>query len=204
MEKIQENEWGTVKHQLTYQHPVTRGLKQQELIFSWSWKLEIQGLSASRAVSSEPSPWPVGDCVLPVSLGSLPSICLCSNPYKDTSPVGYSSVQFSRSVVSEFLRPHGLLQHTRPPCPSPTPRAYSNSCPLGQWCHPTISSSVVPFFSCLKSFPASGSFQMSQLVASGGLSIKGSASASVFPMNTQGLISFIKQSLITSIHGRDQ
>ena len=76
--------------------------------------------------------------------------------------------QFSRSVMSDSLPPRGL-QHTRPPCPSPTPRAYSNSCPLSRWCHPTISSSVVPF-SCLQSFPASGSFQMSQLFTAGGQS----------------------------------
>ena len=74
----------------------------------------------------------------------------------------FSSVQFSCLVVSDSLRPHGL-QHTRPPCPSPTPGLYSNPCPLSQCCHPTSSSSVVPFFSCLQSFPASGSFQMSQL-----------------------------------------
>ena len=72
------------------------------------------------------------------------------------------SVQFSRSVVSDSLRPHGL-QHTRPPCPSPTPGVCSDSRPLSQWCHPTISSSIVPFSSCLQSFPASGSFQMSAL-----------------------------------------
>ena len=89
------------------------------------------------------------------------------------------SVQFSHS-----LRPHGR-QHTRLPCPSPTPRVYSNSCPLSQWCHPTISSSVIPFSSHLQSFPASGSFQMSQLFASGGQSIGVSASASVLPMNIQ-------------------
>ena len=83
------------------------------------------------------------------------------------SPI--TSVQFSRSVVSYSLRPHGL-QHARPPCPSPTPGAYSNSCPLSQWCHPTISSSVVPFSSCLQSFPAPGSFQMSQFFASSGQS----------------------------------
>ena len=81
------------------------------------------------------------------------------------------------------LRPHGL-QHTRPPCPSPNPGAYSNSCPLSQWCHPTISSSLIPF-SCLQSFPASGSFQMSQLFTSGGQSTGVSASASVLPMNIQ-------------------
>ena len=94
-----------------------------------------------------------------------------------------SSVQFSHSVVSDSLRPHGL-QHTRPPCPSPTPGVYPNSCPLSQWCHPTISSSVLPF-SCLQSFRVSGSFQMSQLFTSGGPSIGVSASASVLPMNTQ-------------------
>ena len=74
----------------------------------------------------------------------------------------FSSVQFSHSVVSDSLQPHET-QHARPPCPSPTPWVYSNSCPLSQWCHPTISSSVVPFSSCPQSFPASGSFQMSQL-----------------------------------------
>ena len=94
------------------------------------------------------------------------------------------SVQFSRSVVSDSLQPHGL-QHARPPCPSPAPRVYPNSCPLSQWCHPTISSSVIPFSSHLQSFPASGPFQMSQFFASGGQSIEVSASTSVLPMNTQ-------------------
>ena len=89
-----------------------------------------------------------------------------------------SSVHFSHSVVSDSLQPHGV-QHAKPPCPSPTPRAYSYSCPLSQWCHPTISSSVVPFSSRLQSFPTSGSFQMSQFFASGGQSIGVSASASV-------------------------
>ena len=91
-------------------------------------------------------------------------------------------VQFSYSVVSDSLRPHGW-QHTRLPCPSPTPRACSDSCPLSQWCHPTIPSSVVLFFSCLQSFPASGSFPMSQFFPSGGQGIGLSASASVLPMN---------------------
>ena len=95
--------------------------------------------------------------------------------------------------MSNSSWPHGL-QHTRTPCPSPTPWVYSNSCPLSRWCHPTISSSVVPF-SCHQSFPESGFFQMSQLFSSGGQSIGVSASASVFPVNTQdwfplGLISF--------------
>ena len=86
--------------------------------------------------------------------------------------------------MSYSLQPHGL-QHTRPPCPSPTPRVYSNPCPLSRWCHPTISSSVIPFSSCLQSFPTSGSLQMSQLFTSGGQSIGVSASTSVLPMNTQ-------------------
>ena len=93
------------------------------------------------------------------------------------------SVQFSHSVVSDSLWPCGL-QHARLLCPSPTPRVYPNSCPLSRWCHPTISSSVVPF-SCPQSFPALGSFPMSQLFASGGQSIGVSASTSVLPMNTQ-------------------
>ena len=96
-----------------------------------------------------------------------------------------SWVQFSRSVVTDSLWLHGL-QHTRPPCLSPTPGVYSNSCPLSRWCHPTVSFSVVPFSSCLQSFPASGSFQMSQLFTSGGQSTEVSASASVLPMNIQG------------------
>ena len=86
--------------------------------------------------------------------------------------------------MSDSWQPHGL-QHTRPPCPSPPPGVYSNSCALSQWCHPTISSSVVPFSPHLQSFPASGSFQMSQLFASDGQSIGVSASASVLPMNIQ-------------------
>ena len=95
-----------------------------------------------------------------------------------------SSVQFSHSVVSDCLWPHGR-QHARPPCPSPTLGVYSNSCPLSQWCHPTISSYVVPFSSCPQSFPASGSFPVSQFFASGNQIIGVSASASVLPMNIQ-------------------
>ena len=93
-------------------------------------------------------------------------------------------VQFSCSVVSNSLQPHGL-QKARPPCPSPTPRVYSNSCPSSWWCHPTISSSVILFSSCLQSFPASGSFPVKQFFASGGQSIGVSASASVLPVNIQ-------------------
>ena len=91
-------------------------------------------------------------------------------------------IQFSCSVMSDSLRPHGM-QHTRLPCPSPTPGACSNSCPLSQWCHPTISSSVFPFSSCLQSFLLSGSFPMSQFFTWGGQNI--GASASVLPMNIQ-------------------
>ena len=103
---------------------------------------------------------------------------------RKTMDTRISSVQFSHSVLSDSLRPHEP-QHTRPPCPSPTPRVYSNSCPSSQWCHPAISSSVVPFSSCPQSLPASGSFAMSQLFAWGGQSIGVSVSASVLPMNTQ-------------------
>ena len=92
------------------------------------------------------------------------------------------SVQFSHSVVSDSLQPHEP-QHARPSCPSPTPGVHPNPCPLSPWCHPTISSSVVPFSSCPQSFPASGSFQVSQLFASGGQSSGVSASTSVLPVN---------------------
>ena len=98
--------------------------------------------------------------------------------------VQFSSVQFSCSVVFDYLRPHGP-QHARPSCPSPTARFSPNPCPLSQWCHPTISCSVIPFSSCTQSFPASGSFQMSQLFVSGDQSIGVSALASVLPMNIQ-------------------
>ena len=92
--------------------------------------------------------------------------------------------QFSCSVMSDSLQPHGL-QYTRLPYPSPTPGVYSDSCPLSKWCRPTISSSIIPFSSHLQSFPASGSFQMNQFFTSGGQSIGVSASASVLPMNIQ-------------------
>ena len=102
----------------------------------------------------------------------------------------FSSVQISLSVLSDsprtqFLENSSRLQHTRPPCPSPTPGACSNSCPSNWWCHPAISSSVIPFSSYLQSFPASGSFPVSQFFTSGGQTIGVSASASVIPMNIQ-------------------
>ena len=99
--------------------------------------------------------------------------------------IQFSSVQFSRSVMSNSLWPHEL-QHTRPACPSPTPGVHPNSCPLSWWCHPAISSSVILLFSCPQSLPASESFPMSQLFASGGQSIGVSALASFLPKNTQG------------------
>ena len=113
----------------------------------------------------------------PTILSSVTRFSFCVQSLPD-------SVQFSFSVVSNSVWPHGL-QHARHPCPSPTPRVYSNSCPLSQWCHPAISSSVTRFSICLQSFPASGSFQMSQLFASGGQSIGVSASISVLPVNIQ-------------------
>ena len=114
----------------------------------------------------------------------------------------YRKLLFSRLVVSNSMQPYGQ-QHTRPPCPSPSPRACSNSCPLSRWCHPTISSSVAPFSSCFQSFPASGSFLLSQLFVSGDQSIGASASASVLPMNIQdwfslgltGLMSLLSKGL---------
>ena len=112
-----------------------------------------------------------------------------SKPYNKLWTLGDNAVsvyvhQFTRSIVSDSLRPHES-QHARPPCPSPTPGVYSNSCPSSWWCHPAISSSVVPFSSCPQSLPALGSFPMSQHFAWGGQSISVSASASVLPMNTQ-------------------
>ena len=112
------------------------------------------------------------------------------------SSVQFSSVQSSHSVTSNSLQPHGL-QHARLPCPSPTPRACSNSCPLSWWWHPTISSSVVPFSSHPQSFPASVSFQMSQFLASDGQSIGVSASASVLPINIQDWFSLGLTGLIS-------
>ena len=109
--------------------------------------------------------------------------CMCDLCLQNYSYFIHSH-QFSCSVMSDSLRPHGL-QHARPPCPSPTPRVYSNSCPLCQWCHPTISSSVNHFSSRFQCFPASESFQMCQLFTSGGQSIGVSASTSVLPMNIQ-------------------
>ena len=134
--------------------------------------------------------WSGGPCLAPGDLpnpvmepASLKSPAL-EGRFFTTSGTCQYSVQFSLSVVSHSLPPHGL-QHARPPCPSPTPGVYSNSCPSSRWCNPTISSSVIPFSSHLQSFPESGCFPMSYFFTSGGQSIGISASASVLPMNTQ-------------------
>ena len=110
------------------------------------------------------------------------SIAMLQNCFPQHNKLSW--VQSSHSVMSNSLWPHEP-QHARPPFPSPTPRIYPNPCPSSQWCHPTISSSVIPFSSCPQSFQSSGSFQMSQLFASGGQSIGVSASISVLPLNTQ-------------------
>ena len=113
----------------------------------------------------------------------------------------FSSVQFSHSLMSDSLRPHGLL-HARPPCPLPIPRVYPNPCPLSRWCHPIISSSVIPFSSCPRSFPASGSSQISQLFTSGGQSTGVSASMNSPSSEYPGLISFrMDWSDILSVQG---
>ena len=113
----------------------------------------------------------------------MPSLILLTYPVLIIFVCEFCSVQLSHSAVSDSLRP--MNRSTPGLCPSQTPGVYPNSCPLGRWCHLTTSSSVVPFSSCLHSFPTSGSFQMSQLFASGGQSIWVSASTSVLPMNTQ-------------------
>ena len=119
---------------------------------------------------------------LVASQGFVRTACVCDSIIEITPT--FVSVQFSRSVVSNSLQPHES-QHARPPCPSPTPGVFPSSCPSSWWCHPAISSSVVPFSSCPQSLPASESFPMSQLFAWGGQSIGVSASASVHSMNIQ-------------------
>ena len=117
--------------------------------------------------------------------GYFLSFCVASMNNIALTPWAPFFSQFSCSVVSDSLRPHGLHAACLAACPSPASGVYSNSCPLSWWCHPTISSSVIPFSSCLESFPASGSFQMSQFFTSGGQSTGVSASATVLPVNIQ-------------------
>ena len=162
----------------------THDLPSQQL---WEWgpavrvsqTLQVKGIPLTqRTMLSLPSRIQVTvstGCEKPHLQSHLCSQCELANT---------SSALFSCSVMSDSLGPHGL-QHARPACPSPTPGAYSDSCPSNRWCHPTISSSVVPFSSCPQSFPASGSFPVNRFFTSGGQSIGVSASASVLPMNIQ-------------------
>ena len=136
----------------------------QQVLAVWPWGNRLTSLSFCFLICKKS----FTICTLP---NGHENFCLASSTQKGKDLKRLSQdAQFSRSVMSDYLRPHGL-QHARPPCPSPTPRVYSNSCPLSWWCHPNISSSVVPFSSCLQSFPPSGSFQVSQFFASGGQSI---------------------------------
>ena len=151
--------------------------RYSQLVFliNWMWGVrKISDVSKIFGLSKQKNEFPI-KCYV--------KVCSCRSL---GNGVIRKSVQFSRSLVSDFLRPHEL-QHTRPPCPSPTPRDYSNSCPLSQWCHPAISSSVIPFSCCPQSLWPSGSFPMSQIFAWGGQNIGASASASVLPMNIQDL-----------------
>ena len=143
----------------------------------WRTILHGEGLSSVSRDFQQPQPCSVNprsaSKITPITKGALTN-----------SKMTKQAIQFSRLVVSDSLWPHES-QHARPPCPSPTPGVHPNPCPSSRWCHPTISSFVIPFSSYPQSFPASGSFQMSQLFASGGQSIGVSALASVLPMNTQ-------------------
>ena len=147
------------------------------------WLLHPGELTATCPI--HPHPHPLTHCPHSASrdciaLEMTPHTCVIC-----ISLTSFTSVQFSSvAQLCPTLRSHGL-QHSRPPCPSPVPRVCLNSCPLSRWCHPTVSSSLVPFSSHLQSFPASGSFHMSQFFTSGGQSIGVSASASVLPMNIQ-------------------
>ena len=152
------------------------GLKVADNIELWN-TYQYQNLLKNTAVQKEQSGSRRGGNVLQMRTKSRP-------PRGHIMKGSKSSDQFSCSVVSDSLWPHGL-QHSRLPCPLPTPGAYSNSCPSSWWCHPTISSSVIPFSFCLQSFPASRSFPVSQFFPSGGQSIGTSTSASVLPMNIQ-------------------
>ena len=155
--------------------------------FSWKWEWAAavggSGWPRDGVIVKRPLAWPWGITGQnPVPCGSRAIECSSQErPVLAALPLLF----FSCYVLSDSLQPHEL-QHTGLPCPSPTPGACSNSCPLSWWCHSTISSYVIPFFSCFQSFPASGSFLISRLCASSGHSIGVSASASVLPMNIQG------------------
>ena len=132
----------------------------------------------------QPGSWLRRPGVLLILIHQLPEGLVGQNSWFCIGSSSWVIWLFSRSLVSRSLWPHGL-QYARPLCPSTSPRACSNSCPLSQWCHPTVSSSVIPFSSCLQSFLASGSFPVSEFFASGGQSIRASASTSFLPINSQ-------------------
>ena len=203
--KEQANGWGRQKHLSSLKSTQTPTLLKKSyfllpvvvlpsewLLQSFLSRISFLGISVKKKCQSSAtelcSGFPTSASLLAKPQGSF-----CLRVLWGTHPVSFpvslilvlqfpsfSSVQFSRSVVSDSLRPHESL-HTRPPCPSPTSRVYSNSCPSSRWCHPAISSSVIPFSSCPQSLPASGSFPMSQLFAWDGQSTGVSASASVLP-----------------------
>ena len=153
---------------------------------AWAWvMLEAKEEEAQPNCSVMEQPYMPSLAAMRVGNSSLTQKLLAVMMEGIFSSVQFSSVQFSHSVVSDSLRPHES-QHARPPCPSPSPRIHSDSRPLSQWCHPTISSSVVPFSSCPQSLPATKSFPMTQLFAWGGQSIGASALASILPKKSQG------------------
>ena len=170
-------------------------LKSQRNITVPKWCLNAYVCPGNGLIPGTQEGWELACLEMIRSQGPKKTIARQSRMFRKQK---FSSVQFSRSVMSDSLQPHGLQRNSLP-CPSPTPGVCSNSCPLNRWCHPTISSSVVPFSSCLQSFPASGSFPMSQFLASGGQSIGASASASalVLPMNIQDWFSLGLTGLIS-------
>ena len=176
---LKEKLWPTYHIKKQRHYFADKGPSSQSYGFSschgWMWKLDHKESWAEKY-------WCSSTVMLEKTLES-PLDCKEIQLVNAKEHSNYCTVQFSHSVVSNSLRPQGL-QHTRLSCPSPTPRVCSNSCPLSQWCHPTILFSVIPFSSCLQSFPASGSFPICQLFK-GGQSFGVSASASVLPMNTQ-------------------
>ena len=160
--------------------------KSQTWLSDLTFTFHFHALEKEMATHSSVLAWRIPRMGDPGGLPSLGSHRV-RHDWRDlaaAAAVYISSVQFSHSVVSDSLRPHGL-QHSRLPCPSPAPRVCSNSCPLSWWYHPAVLSSVILFSSCLQSFPASGSFPVSQFFPSGGQSIGASASISVLPMNIQ-------------------
>ena len=172
----------------------TKSLFPQSWVCSGSTMVELMAMASKRAYATHRSTAPralapAADHHWPISPQETLKHNYVTVSEESLGP-GQSSVQFNCLFMSSSLQPHGL-QHAMPPCPSPTPGVYSNSCQLSWWCHPTISSSVIPFSSCLQSFLASGSFQMSQFFASSGQSIGVSASTSQFKSINSSVLSFL-------------